>query len=174
MNNTVVQPHYECAYLYSYLNLTQEMKTELIFPIIVFKKLIGCQLIKGLINSTYFNYASQICILFFWMKFFRLLPHINFIPPEIIFHYPFHLRFSDDLENKNWLFRLNSTNISSEIRRRYIIYYYSHKKNFISNFMANQITNCFWFFLYCSFWSSFNCIRSRLFRSFWLYLPLKF
>ena len=26
MNNTVVQPHYECAYLYSYLNLTQEMK----------------------------------------------------------------------------------------------------------------------------------------------------
>lgn len=147
MNNTVVQPHYECAYLYSYLNLTQEMKTELIFPIIIFKKLIGCQLIKGLINSTYFNYASQICILFFWMKFFRLLPHINFIPPEIIFHYPFHLRFSDDFENKNWLFRLNSTNISSEIRRRYIIYYYSQKKkNFISNFMANQITNCFWFF----------------------------
>ena len=49
--------------------------------------------------------------------------------------------------------------------------------NIVSNFINNQITNCFCYFFNSSFWRSFECICCRLFsmaKSFWLYLPLMF
>ena len=48
---------------------------------------------------------------------------------------------------------------------------------FISNFMTNQNTRCFFFSWITLFWSSFKCTCCRLFsmlKMFWLYWPLKF
>ena len=44
--------------------------------------------------------------------------------------------------------------------------------NSTSNFITNQITNCFFCFLNCSFWDSFKCICSRLFGMFKTLLAL--
>ena len=59
----------------------------------------------------------------------------------------------------------------------------SKPRNFIINFITNQITSCFCCFLNCSFRSSFRCISCRLFSMIkkfltrgiaGLYLPLTF
>ena len=40
---------------------------------------------------------------------------------------------------------------------------FSRPLYFINNFVSNKITSCYCCFLSCSFWSSFNCICSKLF-----------